>query len=164
MATFAQLEMEISAMLDLQDEELSPEQREELDKYLQELGDAEANKVDNFAQFVKVQTARAKAIREEAQRLSARARAIDNRIAGLKEYYQRNMGTFGLTKIQGGIYTVSLRNNKSVQVDDTALEALPLEYKNVKVEPRKTEIKKAIEAGQELAGCRIVETQSLNIR
>lgn len=164
MATFEQIETEIMTMLDVSDDELTEEQKATMDAYLQELAQAEANKVDNFAQFVKVQTARAKAIREEAQRLSARARAIDNRIAGLKEYYQRNMGTFGLTKIQGGIYTVSLRHNKAVLVEDGALDALPIEYKSIKVEPRKTEIKRALEAGQELAGCSIVETQSLNIR
>lgn len=164
MATFEQIEMEIASMLDVQDDELTPEQKAEMDKYLEELAAAEANKVDGFAQFVKVQGARAKAIKEEAQRLAARARAIENRISWLKAHYMTNMLAFNLTKIAGGIYTVSLRNSKSVRVDESALDTLPAELKKVTVEPRKTEIRKALEAGQELAGCSIEETQSLNIR
>lgn len=162
MPSLKDIEFEIASMLDVADEELTEEQRLAMDAYLNELADAEASKVDGFAGFIKVQTARAKAIKEEAQRLAARAKAIENKIASMKQYYQFVLTQHDLTKLSGNVYTISLRNSKSVQVED--IDALPQEYKKVTVEACKIEIKKALEAGTAIAGCSIVEKQSLNIR
>ena len=162
--TFAAIQQEIASMLDVADEELTEEQRATMDAYLNELGQQEAEKVDSFAAFIRIQTAMAKALKEEAKYLSGRAKTIENRIDGLKAHYQHVMTMNNLTKIAGTTHTISLRNNKSVAVSETVIDSLPDEYKKVTIEPRKTEIKKALEAGVVLEGCKIVETQSLNIR
>ena len=49
MPNFADIQTEIAAMLDIPDEELTDEQRQVMEDYLDELGVAEAAKVDGFA-------------------------------------------------------------------------------------------------------------------
>lgn len=161
-ATLAMIETEIAAMLDVADDELTEDQKLAMDAYLAELGQAESDKVDAFAGFIKMQTARAKAIKEESQRLASRARAIENKLASMKEHYQFILTQHDLKKISGKVYQISLRPSKSVCVDN--IDALPEEYRKVTVEARKSEIKKALESGQVIAGCSIVEKESLSIR
>lgn len=164
MPSLKDIEFEIATMLDIPDEELDEEQKLAMEAYLAELGEAEAAKVDAFAGFVKVQTARAKAVKEEAQRLAAKAKAIENKLAYMKQHYQFVMTQHDLKKISGSVYSISLRNSKSVLVEEHALDHLPDNLKKVTIEPRKAEIKKMLEAGTELIGCSLVENQSLNIR
>lgn len=164
MPSFNDIQTEIANMLDVADEDLNEEQRATMSAYLDELGQQESEKVDSFAAFVRIQTAMAKALKEEAKYLSNRARTIENRIDGLKEHYKGVMTQNNLTKIAGTTHTISLRNNKSVAVLESYVDKLPDEYRKVTIEPRKTEIKKALESGVSIEGCSIVETQSLNIR
>ena len=61
--TFDDIQTEIAAMLDIPDEELTDEQRQVMEDYLDELGVAEAAKVDGFAQFIRLETASAEAMK-----------------------------------------------------------------------------------------------------
>ena len=64
-----------------------------------------------------------------------------------------------------GFLKLSTRKSKSVEVNiDT--NDLPKEFKSIKVTeaPDKTAIKKAIESGKEVEGCRIVENINLAIK
>ena len=71
MPTFNEIQQEIAGMLSIPDEELTPEQREAMDAYMDELAKVEADKVDGFGQFLKIQSALAEACKEEAKRLAA---------------------------------------------------------------------------------------------
>lgn len=85
--TFAQIQAEITAMLDIPDDELDESQRQAMDAYLEELGIQEAAKIDGFAQFIRLESMRADSLREESRRLAVRAKTAENRIGFLKNHY-----------------------------------------------------------------------------
>lgn len=165
MATFAQIQAEIESMLSIPDDMLTDEQRATMDAYLDELGQQEADKVDGFGQFLRLQTARAEAMKEEAKRLSAAAKCIENRLERLKLYYVGVLRVSGLQRVSGKVYTLSTRKSERVEVPANVIglgEAFV--RMKVTVEPDKKAIGDALKAGQEVPGCRIVESYSLQVK
>ena len=116
MATFAQIQAQIESMLSIPDDMLTDEQRTTMDAYLDELGQQEADKVDAFGQFLRLQTARAEAMKEEAKRLSAAAKCIENRLERLKLYYVGVLRVNKLQRVSGNVYTLSTRKSERVEV------------------------------------------------
>ena len=163
MPTFEDIQDEIQAMLDVADD-LTPEQQALMDTYLNELAAAEAQKVDNFARFVRSESARAEYYKEEAQRLSKKSKSAEQRIGYLKMRYAEIMRQQGLKNVSGNAYKLSLRPSHSVAVEN--LDLLPDQFRRLKTEisPDKTAIKEALLAGVEVPGCSIVENASLQIR
>lgn len=102
-------------------------------------------------------------IDEEIKRLQAIKKANDNLVLRLKDNLLNAVNMFG--NFEAGFLKLSTRKSKSVEVTiDT--NYLPKEFKSIKVTeaPDKTAIKKAIESGQEIEGCRIVENINLAIK
>ena len=102
-------------------------------------------------------------IDEEIKRLQAIKKANDNLVLRLKNNLLNAVNMFG--NFEAGFLKLSTRKLKSVEVTiDT--NDLPKEFKSIKVTeaPDKTAIKKAIESGQEVKGCRIVENINLAIK
>lgn len=165
MPTFKDIQDEIRNILDIPDEELTDEQRAAVEDYLNELGQQEASKVDSFAQFVRLEEARVKALKEEAKRLTARAKTAEGRLSYLKASYLDIMSSNGLRKVQGDAYTLSVRESKSVVVPDdlTTLDEIFLRRKEV-VEADKAVIKEALAAGQSIPGCELRTNYSLQIK
>lgn len=169
--TFAQIQMEISAMLDIPDNELDESQQAAMSAYLDELGRQEAAKVDGFAQFIKLEEARAASIKEESRRLTDKAKAIENRLKSLKGHYVQIMLTNGLKKIQGDKYTLALGKSESTEAPEDEAELLKLADFNpvfvkekITYSPDKSVIKEALKSGMEIPGCRLVENIGLRIR
>jgi len=164
-ASFAVIQEEIQNMLDIPDEELTPEQQQAMNDYLDELGQQEADKVDSFAGFLRAEAARAKACREESQRLAAKARTMENKLDWLKSHYVGVMQEHNLKKISGAVYTLSLRNSQSVHISIPP-ENLPEQYqrKTVKIDPDKTALAAALKAGEIISGCCLADKQSLTVR
>jgi len=103
-------------------------------------------------------------IDEEIKRLQALKKSVSNQINSRKEYIVRNMEMMGITKIETELGNLSLRKSKSVNIYDESL----IDKKFIEIETKekisKTEIKKAIEAGENVQGANIVEKNSLNIK
>lgn len=101
---------------------------------------------------------------EEIKRLQALKKSISNQINSRKEYIVRNMEMMGITKIETELGNLSLRKSKSVNIYDESL----IDKKFIEIETKekisKTEIKKAIEAGENVQGANIVEKNSLNVK
>ena len=101
---------------------------------------------------------------EEIKRLQALKKSISNQINSRKEYIVRNMEMMGITKIETELGNLSLRKSKSVNIYDESL----IDKKFIEIETKekisKTEIKKAIEAGETVQGANIVEKNNLNIK
>ena len=101
---------------------------------------------------------------EEIKRLQALKKSISNQINSRKEYIVRNMEIMGITKIETELGNLSLRKSKSVNIYDESL----IDKKFIEIETKekisKTEIKKAIETGENVQGANIVEKNSLNIK
>ena len=161
--TFEEIQEEIRNMLDVPDDELDDKHKALMDAYLDELGQQEADKVDSFAQFLKLEAERARLYRDESQRLAAKARTAERRIDYLKEKYLGIMKAHDLKKVKGNIYALSVRKSESVDAPD--VWKIPEEYwRKSDPEPDKKAIKTALDEGKEVPGARLVVKESLQIR
>ena len=116
-----------------------------------------------YVEFIKQRESFNARIDEEVKRLQAIKKANDNLVLRLKNNLLNAVNMFG--NFEAGFLKLSTRKSKSVEVNiDT--NDLPKEFKSIKVTeaPDKTAIKKAIESGQEIEGCRIVENINLAIK
>lgn len=161
MPKFANILEEIENMLSIPDEELTEEQQAVMAEYLNELAQQEAEKIDGFVAFLRNSLARAKFQREEAKRLSESARAIENKVERFKDYYRGVMQAHGVTKIQGKVYSASIRATSCVAVENEKL--IPDMWWNVKTtrEPAKADILRALKRGEVVPGCSIAQSYSL---
>lgn len=124
-------------------------------------------KADAFGGYVRNLEATAAACKAEAQRLSARQKACENRVASLKEFACAALQRMGKTELKGELFTLANQpNNPSVEVTVEA-EKLPAEYVRVvpaTKEPDKRAILEALQQGVTIEGCSIKRTLSLRIR
>lgn len=165
MPSFDHIQQEISAMLSVNDEDLTEEQKQAMDAYLDELGHAESEKIDGFAAFIREESYRAKYYAEEAKRLANKAKTAEGRINFLKAKYLDIMRENGVSKIKGNAYTLSVRHIQHVVVDDDAqLDDLYMRVIPEKREPDKRVIGEALKGGVSIPGCRLEQTDSLQIR
>ena len=163
MPTFSAIEQEISNMLDIPDEELDEKQRLALDAYLEELGSQEQEKVDNFAQFIRIEGARAEALKAEAARLASKARTAANRINYLKERYLDAMQRNGLQKVRGQIYALSVRASDVVTITNEAILPEKFVMEKTTIMPDKLAIKDALKKGEAVPGAILDKSYSLRV-
>ena len=110
-----------------------------------------------------IRNSEAEALEAEEKRLKARKMAVKNRIADIKGYVQQNLEAMGKDKVTSGIFKWSIQANAaSVNILDEDL--IPDAYWKIERKPMKTEIKKAIEAGELTEGVELVRTKSLRLR
>lgn len=151
-------------MLDVADE-LTPEQQKEMDKYLDELAGQESDKIDSFAAFIREETARALYYKEEAKRLASKAKTAEERIGFLKARYLYIMKENGIEKIKGNAYQISIRHTPRVEIENVAdLDDLYCRIVPEKREADKKVIAEALKGGVQIPGCRLEQTDSLQIR
>lgn len=120
-------------------------------------------KLESTAKVIRNLEAEAEALEAEEKRLKARKMAVKNRIADIKGYVQQNLEAMGKDKVTSGIFKWSIQANApSVNILDESL--IPDDYWKIERKPMKTEIKKAIEAGELTEGVELVRTKSLRLR
>lgn len=168
MPTLDEILTEIELMLDTPNDSLTDEQRAAMDAYLDELAALEADKVDAWSRFLRSAEARAKACKEEAARLTAKAKGIESRLLASKGRLLESMQRRGLKKLSGDVYSISTRKTTRVEVAPEAYGILE-EFGFAKVipeqiQPDKVQIAKELKAGHALPGCKLVESQSLQVR
>lgn len=120
-------------------------------------------KLESTAKVIRNLEAEAEALEAEEKRLKARKMAVRNRIADIKGYVQQNLEAMGKDNVTSGIFKWSIQANApSVNILDEDL--IPDAYWKIERKPMKTEIKKAIEAGELTEGVELVRTKSLRLR
>lgn len=120
-------------------------------------------KLESTAKVIRNLEAEADGLEAEEKRLKARKTAVKNRIADIKGYVQQNLEVMGKDKVASGIFKWSIQANApSVNILDEDL--IPDAYWKIERKPMKTEIKKAIEAGELTEGVELVRTKSLRLR
>ena len=141
------------------------EEDAEIKKDLQEIIAIELEKKsNNIIYAIKNLEGNNIAIDAEIERLKTiKERNIKN-VDSIKNHILNFMKTNNIDKIQTDLATFSTRKSKSTQIDN--IELIPSEFITVKqtFQPDKTAIKKAIEAGKEVAGATIIENVSLQIK
>lgn len=116
-------------------------------------------KLENVALWIKNLNAEAEALKAEKNALYARQKSAENKAEHLKEYLANalNGDKFKTTRV-----AVSFRKSTAVEIDP--LIDLPEQFTKVKIEPDKTELKKALASGEVIEGARLVERQNLIIK
>lgn len=128
-------------------------------------GDLEV-KAQNVALFARNLEATAAAIKEAEAGMAKRRKAIESRVAHLKDYMLAGMMVAGVKKIEGPYLRLSIRDNpEAVEVFDAA--QVPAEFMRQPepppAAPDKAAIKAAIKAGHEVPGVKLARSQRLNI-
>ena len=102
-------------------------------------------------------------IDEELNRLERIKKRNDKLIDKLKESMKNALIIF-VDSQKVDTFTLSLRKSKAVEIVDA--DSIPVEYRTIETTEtiNKTEIKKAIESGVEVAGATIKENQNLQIK
>ncbi|MDO4801247.1 MAG: siphovirus Gp157 family protein [Prevotellaceae bacterium] len=131
---------------------------------LSQLEMAREQKIENVGCWIKELKAEAEAIKSEKQNLERRQKAAENKVEQLKNYL-----SFVLNgeKYKSARVSVSYRKSTSTEVNMEELlkyENAEVYLKKVEPEANKTVIKEALESGLEIAGCRLVEKQSVIIK
>ena len=141
-------------------DEETGEINEEALKQIENMQMAWEEKVENIGCFIKNLRADAKAIKEEKMALGMRQQSAENKADRLEKYLYDMMNgqTFSSPRV-----AISYRKSSSVHCDD--IYKVPDEYLRYK-EPEldKKAIKEAIKDGEEIPGCYLEETRSMQIK
>lgn len=130
---------------------------------LDEIEGEARHKIECAGLYLRELNAEADALGEEAARLTQRRRSVEKRIERIKAIMMPAVAAMG-GKVKGPMLTVSIRNTKSVSLDDNALDVLGADFVRIKREANKTAIAAALKAGQMVPGAHLVETQSILMR
>ncbi len=125
-------------------------------------------KLEGVALWVKDMKAEAAAVKEEADKLNARKKALDNRIESVKEWLLQALNGEKLKTPRCNVYQT---HSQRLKVSDEAglisfLKTLedPGRFVRYTEELRKDEIKKALKDDYEIPGACLEETESIVIK
>lgn len=128
-----------------------------------EVIDMERNtKIANVARWCKDLKAESEALKVEYKNLKARAEACDNKLESLKRWIGIALNG---EAFKDSTVSISYRRSESVEFTDSFdINKLPDEYTKITKEPRKTEIKEALNNGAEIDGCYIETKKNVIIK
>lgn len=131
-----------------------------LDNLIEELD----TKRENVGLYIKNLNADIDMFKAEEKNLKERRQVKESKVERLKDYLTRSMWLTGDRLLETPKIKLSFRKSTSVDVDD--VEKLPKEYIKEKIEisADKTLLKKALQAGEEIEGATLKETQNLQIK
>lgn len=126
-------------------------------------------KLEGVALWVKDLKAEAAAVKEEADKLTARKKALDNKIEGLKNWLLYALGGDKLKTPRCNVYQT---HSQRVKVEDQgklmdyiySLNAPGTYLRYPEPELKKDEIKKALKDGEFFPGAALEETESVVIK
>lgn len=132
--------------------------------YIMSQDENRKTKLTDTALYIRQLESEAQSQKDFAKSILDKAKSKEKRIEWLKDNILRSMSLFGDETVEDKRVKLSTRTTAAVEV--TSMELLPKEYirETVKVEPNKTEIKKAIQAGEIIAGAELKQNVSLIIR
>ena len=122
------------------------------------------HKTESLACIVKETETREDQIDKEIKRLQALKKRYGLVRKRIEDSILTSLISLGENKVEGLKATISFRKSCQTIIEDE--ELLPDEYKKVKItfEPKKTEIKKAIEQGINVPGARLEIIQNLQVK
>ena len=116
------------------------------------------DKVSQWSRCIKNMEGERDAIKAEGDRLTARARSIDNQIDRMKSTLLMYLKAAGVTKAGDAVIKASVARASVAPLEiDLTPEELPEEYRKVTIEANKTAIKDAIKSGKEFTWARMGE-------
>ena len=149
---------ELQAMLEVAE---TDEDMEAIQNTLDMLDCSIDEKIENTAMFIINLKGDIQAFKDEAKRMQAKAKTLENMTERLKNNIDHVMKENQLTEKKVGLFKCYYKKSETVEVDD--LDALPDEFRKVTIAADKVAIKKAIKAEQEVTGARIEKHLNLQI-
>jgi len=134
---------------------------------LEGLGGELEVKAQQVGAFIKNLEATAAAIKEAEAGMAARRKALENRIARVKDYLLASMMVAGVEKIECPLFRLSVKHNPpAVEVYEHLM--IPSEFMRQKPppapEPDKAAIAAELKAGRDVSGCRLTRSVRLEIQ
>jgi hypothetical protein len=134
---------------------------------LESMAGALEEKAQAVVMFSKNLESTAAAIKEAEAAMAARRKAIERRAERLRDYVKTSMQVAGVSKIECPWFSLTLRQNPAgVDVFEPGL--VPAEYMRHPEPPPPAPDKKAIadllKAGMDVPGCRLMQTERLEIK
>jgi|ERR1035437_7622670 hypothetical protein len=126
-------------------------------------------KIQDYGFLIRNRNAFADSIDAEIVKLTERAMTERARVKAIEDNLLRSMIACGFKKIEAPNFTISVKENP-VKVDVLDESQIPPEFmrtpqpKPLVAAPDKKSIKEAIEAGKEVAGCRLIRESKLVIK
>ncbi|EPE8671735.1 siphovirus Gp157 family protein [Staphylococcus pseudintermedius] len=151
---------ELAILEMLENEELS---FDDVKDTLDAIQDEQKRKYDAMQKMVLSLKGDINTLKERETALSKRRKSYENKIKSLQNYMLDSMRFKGETKFKTEEFTYFIRKSETTQIEDE--NVIPEKYK-VEQAPKidKTQIKKDIKAGIDVAGASIVENESLGVR
>lgn len=121
-------------------------------------------KIENLALWYKDLVADARAVEDESRKLKSRADAEKRKAESLKEYLKMKLGG---EKFKTSKCSISYRKSEKVEISaDTDVNDFSERFKTttVEVKPNKAAIKEYLKNGGIIDGCRLEETQNIQIK
>ena len=140
---------------------LDPETGEIIDDRISDLLMEREQKLENIALWIKNLQADVLMFKAEKEYFDKRQKAAEKKLASLMQYLTDNLNG---EKFSTGKCAVSFRRSESVEVFDENL--IPRVYMKEKVTyaPDKATIKALLKDGQNVGGCRLLESLNLQIK
>jgi hypothetical protein len=122
-----------------------------------------SDKVHGLCCVIRNTEGEAMAIDAEIKRLTAKKKALANKVENLTSYLEYNLKASDSSEVKTSIFTVKFaKTPESVKILDES--ALPSDLLRVKTEPDKTAIKAAIKEGREVPGACLEAGERLVIK
>ena len=164
----AQIMEMLNELETLRESEPSEDQQNAMEDLFQALAITEADfnqKAVSYCQIIRNEEAAAEAIDSEIKRLQNLKKSRENKANLLKDNLTSAMQTLSKDKADLGLFKLSFRKSEALQeLPELDLDQIPDNFKKVTVALDKTNIKKAIKAGQNFPGLAIVEKQNLQVK
>lgn len=143
-----QAEAQLFSVIDEETGEITNEELfDQLKAKLDDLQIARDKKIEGAAFLRREALDNSEIIGNEIKRLQSLKKAQDNRADNLLKYIT---GALNGEKFKTPFVSITYRNTESVDVSD--IDTLPEQYVRVKKEANKTDLKKALKAGEEIEG------------
>ena len=145
----------------IQNSDLDEQQALEL---LETMQGAIQDKAKNVAMVIRNMETTAEAIKAAEDEMASRRKSIERKMDWMKNYLLQNMERTGITKIESPYFVISLRENPESLIVESDAE-VPDEYWKVPAPTLdKAGLKKDIQLGLVVPGCRLERKKSIRIK
>lgn len=119
-------------------------------------------KLDGYAMVIKNIESDIAGLKAEEKRLSERRKAMENNVAQMKERMAETLKTVDGQRLKTEKFTFSFRKSSKVEIAN--MDNLPQHFIKVERTISRSELTKALKAGEHIEGATLIENQSLSIR
>ena len=123
--------------------------------------DLERN-IEYFVKLLKNAVSDAEKFKQAKQEFNEKEKNAKAKAEKYKEVIERALKISNRKKVAAGLFTVSLRKSKQVDVLDET--KIPLEFMKLEYKPIKTELAKHLKAGEVIEGATLIEKESLQVK